>query len=163
MARELEDIATQVDPNSPLIATPLSDAFIGELLPFKYGAGTATVVGVSGLLLAVVGLSRDSLICRPTASTRPGSSLGDGRHAARRARTQVRRELRFVVIGLAAGLVGAAVISKVLATIVLSLTPMGAGGFIMLATALFVVAMIATVIPAAGALRIAPMQLLRQD
>jgi putative ABC transport system permease protein len=75
----------------------------------------------------------------------------------------LRRELRLVVIGLAAGLVGAAVISKILATIVLSLTPMGVGGFVVLPAALFVVALIATAIPAAGALRIAPMQLLRQD
>jgi predicted permease len=163
LARELGDIATQVDPDSPLSAVPLSDAFVGELLPFKYGAGTAAVVGASGLMLAVVGLygivsfavrqRRRDLAVHVAMGATPRDVLG----------LVLRRELRLVVIGLAAGLVGAAVISKILATIVLSLTPMGVGGFVVLPAALFVVALIATAIPAAGALRIAPMQLLRQD
>ena len=40
--------------------------------------------------------------------------------------------------------------------------PLGLGAFAVLAAALFLVAA-ATLIPAAGALRIAPMQVLRQD
>lgn len=162
-ARALRDIATQVDPNSPLSAVPLSDAFVGELLPFKYGAGTAAVVGASGLLLAVMGLygivsfavrqRRRDLAVHVAMGATPRDVLG----------LVLRRELRLVGIGLAAGLVGAAAISKVLATIVLAITPMGAGQFALLTMAQFLVASIATAVPATGALRIAPMQLLRQD
>jgi hypothetical protein len=163
VARALADIATQVDPDAPLSAVPLSDAFVGELLPFKYGAGTAAVVGASGLLLAVIGLygivsfavrqRRRDLAVHVAMGATPRDVLG----------LVLRRELRLVVVGLAGGLVGAAAISKILATIVLAITPMGGLGLMLLTTGLFLVASIATAVPATGALRIAPMQLLRQD
>ncbi|HEX8945629.1 MAG TPA: hypothetical protein VF785_20985, partial [Gemmatimonadaceae bacterium] len=78
-------------------------------------------------------------------------------------RLVLRRELRLIVIGLAAGFVLAAGEAKLIAAWLLPLATLGVAGLVGLAVLLFTVATAASVVPALGALRIAPMQVLRQD
>jgi len=161
--RTLGDVAQQLDPNLPLRVTPLDESFRDELLPFEYGAGVAASIGVLGLGLAVIGLY--GIVSFAVRQRRRELAV----HVAMGATPRdvmtlvLRHELRLVVIGIAGGLVGAAVIAKVIATVVLAVTPMSITSFALLALALLVVSSIATAIPATAALRIAPMQVLRQE
>lgn len=75
----------------------------------------------------------------------------------------LRRELRLILRGLAIGLVLALGETKLLASIVLPLSTLGVGSVFLLGAGLVIVALVATVIPGLAALRIAPMQVLRQD
>jgi len=161
--RTLGDVAQQLDPNLPLSVAPLDESFRGELLPFEYGAGVAASIGVLGLGLAVIGLY--GIVSFAVRQRRRELAV----HVAMGATPRdvmmlvLRHEMRLVVIGMAGGLVGAAVLAKVIATVVLAVTPMSITGFALLALALLVVSSIATAIPATAALRIAPMQVLRQE
>ena len=75
----------------------------------------------------------------------------------------LRREVRLVVAGLAIGLVISLGEGRLLASFTMTMSPLGAaslGGVVLL---VFAVAVAAMIVPAAAALRIAPMQVLREE
>jgi len=72
-------------------------------------------------------------------------------------------ELRLVAIGIAAGIVLSLGEARLIANLALPLPALGVAGFAALAAALMAVAGLAAYVPARSALRIAPMQVLRQD
>ena len=163
LQRSLLDIARQIDPNAPLDVAPALDGREVMLSPIRYGAWITTAVGIFGLGLALIGLygvvafavaqRRHEIAVHNAMGALPGDVL----------RLVLRRELRLVVIGLAAGLVMATGEAALIQAWVLPLTPLGAGGFALLAATLLIVATIAALVPAIGALRIAPMDVLRRD
>jgi ABC-type antimicrobial peptide transport system permease subunit len=68
-----------------------------------------------------------------------------------------------VAAGIAAGIVLALGEARLIANLVLPLPSLGVFGFVALAATLLLVAGVAAFIPARTALRIAPMQVLRQE
>jgi predicted permease len=163
LTRAMGDIAQQVAQDAPVNTTRLSDAMASQLLPFQYGAGVSAGVGALGLGLAILGLY--GIVSFGVRQRRRDLAVHIAMGATPRDVVEVvlRREMQLVVVGLAVGLVGAAVISKLLGTIVLTVEPMSVADFAVLTVVLFVVALLAAAVPAASALRIAPMQVLRQE
>jgi predicted permease len=163
LARSISDIAGQVDPSSPVHVEPALAARDMMLVPIRYGSWITSAVGAFGLGLALIGLygvvafavaqRRRDIAIHVAMGALPGDVL----------RLVLRRELRLVVAGLCIGLVLALGESKLIEAWLLPLTPLGAAGFIGLAALLFGVAAVASVVPAIGALRIAPMNVLRQE
>ncbi|MDB4877837.1 MAG: hypothetical protein JWM41_4283 [Gemmatimonadetes bacterium] len=163
LSRALADVALHVDPNSPLRLDRLTDLFVSQLLPFKYAAMIAAGVGGLGLALAVIGLY--GIVAFAVTQRRRELAVHVAMGATPRdiLRLVLRRELRLVVIGLGSGLVLAFGVARLIGSLMVGLTPLGPAGFVALPIFLLLVAGIATIIPATGALRIAPMQVLRQE
>jgi ABC-type antimicrobial peptide transport system permease subunit len=163
LTRSIEDIARQIDGNSPLHIEPARAARELMLTPIRYGSWITSGVGAFGLGLALIGLY--GIVAFAVAQRRRDIAV----HVAMGAsptdvlRLVLRRELRLVVIGLGTGLVLAAGEAKLIAAWLLPLAPLGVGGLAGLAALLFTIAAAASIVPALGALRVAPMHVLRQD
>lgn len=140
--------------------TRLLDA---QAVPFRYAAAVATMVGALGLALAAVGLyavvafsvrqRRREVAVRVALGATPRDVLA----------AVLRREIRLVVAGLGAGVVLALGEARLLGATGIPFSPVGAGGFVAILLFLLAVALIATAIPARLALRVDPMQALRQE
>ncbi|HKG95534.1 MAG TPA: ADOP family duplicated permease [Gemmatimonadaceae bacterium] len=159
----LRRLARDAAPGVPLQLQPLTELLNEQLLPFRSGAAFASAVGVLGLALAAVGLygvvafavqqQTQEIAVRVALGAQRGSVLA----------LVLRRESRVVLVGLAAGLVLALGEARLLASVVVPLSPLGAGGFAFVLAFLLAVAAAATVTPALKALRVDPMQALRHQ
>jgi len=163
ISRALRDVAAQVAPNLPFEVTPLLAERRLQIFPFRYGAAITAVVGALGLLMAVVGLC--GIVGLAVRQRRRDIAVHIALGAGTRdvLRMVLGRELRLVAIGLAAGALLALGDARLIANLVLPLPALSAADCGVLAVTLLLVAGIAAFIPARTALRIAPMQVLRQD
>lgn len=163
LSRALGDVATRVAPNLPFEVTPLLAERRLQTFPFRYGAAITAVVGALGLVMALVGLS--GIVGLAVRQRRRDIAVHIALGAGPRdvLRMVLDREMRLVAIGLAAGVVLSFGEARLIANLVLPLPALGVPGFAALAALLFAVAALAAFIPATTALRIAPMQVLRQD
>jgi ABC-type antimicrobial peptide transport system permease subunit len=163
IARSLENIARQIDINSPIhveAGTVQRDAM---LTPIRYGSWITSAVGAFGLGLALIGLYGVVAFAVEQRRHEIAVHVALGAAATDVLRLVVRREMRLVIIGLAVGLGLALGEARLIEAWAVPLSPLGFTGFAALAATLLGVALIATIIPALGALRIAPMQVLRRD
>jgi putative ABC transport system permease protein len=71
--------------------------------------------------------------------------------------------MRIVVVGLAAGLVGAAIVTRVFRSMLFEVTPSDPATFVSVATILAAVAFFACFIPARRATRVDPLVALREE
>lgn len=163
LMRDMADVAHEVDADAPASTARLADALESQLRPFQYGVGVSAGVGVLGLLLALIGLY--GIVSFAVRQRRRDLAVHIAMGATPRdvLRVVLQREMRLVLVGLGGGVIGAAAISKIIGTLVLAVTPMSVAGLGVLTMALFLVALGSAAIPAAGAMRIAPMQVLRQE
>jgi predicted permease len=163
LSRALSDVATQVAPTLPFEATPLLAERRQQIFPFSYGAAITAVVAALGLVMALVGLS--GIVGLAVRQRRRDIAVHIALGAGTRdvLRMVLDHEVRLVAIGLCAGVVLSLGEARLMDNLVLPLPALGVSGFAALAAVLFVVAGIAAFIPARTALRIAPMQVLRQD
>jgi hypothetical protein len=163
LSRALQDIARQVDANLPIHIEPAITERELMMTPIRYGSWITSGVGAFGLGLALIGLY--GVVSFAVGQRRHEIAI----HVAMGAaswdvlRLVLRRELRLVLVGLAAGLALASLEAKVIQVLIAPLTPLGIGGFTALTALLLTTAGAASIVPALGALRIAPMQVLRQD
>jgi hypothetical protein len=162
-ARAMTDVAGQVDPDAPLTIMPMPRLLASQLLPYRYAALVATVVGVLGLALAVLGLYGVVAFAVTQRRRELAIHVAMGAAPADVLRLVLRGEMRLVLRGLAAGLVLSLGQAKLLGSIILPLIPVGPLSIAVLAALLAVVALLATMAPAVAALRIAPMRVLRQE
>jgi predicted permease len=162
-SRALRDLATQVAPDLPFEVTPLPAERRLQIFPFSYGAAITAAVGVLGLAMALVGLY--GIVGLAVRQRRRDIAVHIAMGAGTRdvLRLVLHRELRLVAAGIAAGIVLALGEARLIANLVLPLPSLGVFGFVALAATLLLVAGVAAFIPARTALRIAPMQVLRQE
>ena len=163
LARQLADIAPQVDPDAPLKAISLLDDYALQLLPFQYGAAVVSAIGVLGLALAVVGLYGVVAFSVTQRQRELAVRVAMGATARDILRAVIQREMRLVLVGLGVGLVLAVGEAKLIESIVVAVTALPLGGFVLVTVSLLVVTLAATLVPGARALRISPMQTLRHE
>lgn len=163
LARAFEDIARQIDVNAPIHVEPAIAQRDFMLVPIRYGSWITSAVGAFGLGLALIGLYGVVAFAVEQRRHEIAVHVALGAASADVLRLVVRREMRLVVIGLVVGLALSLGESKLIEAWAVPLSPLGIGGFAALASLLLGVALVASVIPALGALRIAPMQVLRRD
>src|SRR5205807_983802 len=134
-----------------------------QLTPIKYGAVITAVVGVFGLVLAILGLY--GIVAFSVTQRRRDVAVHIAMGAGSRAvlTLVLRREIRLVLVGLGAGAVLALGESLLMKYVLVGVPPISPVAFVGVGSALFVVALIASLVPARRALSISPMQVLRQD
>lgn len=161
--RAIVDIATQVDPDAPLTMIRLPELLGQQVLPYRYAALVATGVGFFGLALAVMGLYGVVAFAVTQRRREIAIHIAMGAAPIDVLRLVMRGELGLVLRGILIGLALALGESKLLGSIVLPLAPVGAATIAALVAVLVFVAALATAAPALGALRLAPMRVLRQE
>jgi hypothetical protein len=160
---ELETAARAIDPNTPLDITPLTQLRAQQVLPFRYGAVVTTAVGLAGLALAVIGLYGIVSFSVKQRQRDIAIRLAVGAGKLDVVRVVLRRELRLVLAGLAVGLIISAGESALIGTLSLPVPALGVLKTFAVAALLLVVAAIAAAFPTRDALRVSPMQVLRQE
>jgi predicted permease len=163
MARAIEDVARQIDADAPLSIGPVLSAREVSLTPIRYGTWITSAVGVFGLGLALIGLY--GVVAFAVVQRRRDIAVHIALGAVSRdvMRLVLSHELRLVAFGLLVGLLLSAGEARLIAAWLVPLTSLGPVSFAGISLALFLVAFVATLVPALGALRIAPMAVLRQE
>jgi ABC-type lipoprotein release transport system permease subunit len=163
LSASLARLAQETDADLPLQMVRLDESFATQLVPYRYAAVVAAGIGTLGLVLAVIGLYGIVSFAVTQRRRDIAVHVAMGASPADVLRLVLRRELRSAIGGLVAGLVISAGVAKVLASIAIPLAPLGTAGFVALPILLLIVTFVAAAVPAAAALRIAPMQVLRQE
>lgn len=163
VGRAIIDFARDVDPDAPLTTSRLTDTFVLQLLPYRYAALVASGVGGLGILLAVLGLYGVVAFAVAQRQREIAIHVAVGAGPRDVLALVLRREMRLVLYGLVIGTVLALGEARLLGSLIIPLTPLGVGALVLLALILGAVAALATAAPSVAALRIAPIQVLRQE
>jgi predicted permease len=163
MQAELEAAARMIDQNVPLTTTRLTDLRALQIMPFRYGAAVTSAVGLAGLGLALIGLYGVISFSIRQRQREIAVHVAHGARSFDVVRLVARRELRLVLIGLAIGACLSIGEAALISTLALPFPSLDILDTIVIAIVLLVCAAIAAAVPVRAALRIAPMQILRQE
>ncbi len=159
----LRDEVRRLDPNLPLTSIQrLTDAIGVTLVPQRAAAALLGGFGLLGVLLAAIGLY--GLLAHAVTERTPeiGIRMALGAEAGGVRRMVVAQSARLVLLGVAIGLAGAALASRVLARLLYGVSPTDPLTFAIVTTLLCGVAFLATYLPARRASRIDPAVALRR-
>jgi predicted permease len=123
------------------------------LSAFALFALVLTTVGVYGVISYLVSQSKHDLGIRIALGAQPGNIVG----------LVVRQGMELTAAGVAAGLLGAAALTRVMASLLFGVTATDTLTFGVVAAVLVAAAFCATVIPAQRATRVDPMTVLREE
>ena len=156
----------QIDPAVPVYnVMPLTrklDGLTGFLL-FRLGAGLASALGLLGFMLALIGVY--GVISYSTAQrTREiGIRMALGARPAQVVSAVIRQGLLIVGCGVAAGILLAALMAKLVGSFLVNVSPFDALTYVAVSGLLAAIALTASFIPAQRASRVDPALALRQE
>lgn len=156
--------ATAVDPIAGAVdLMPLTEWMEVTMLPQKVTAGLATALAALALIVAAVGLysvlvyavsqRTQEIGIRMALGARPGQVLAD----------VLRRGVTLTIPGLLCGIAAAAALMRLVAGMLVDVTPSDPATFAMGALFLLAVALLASYVPARRATRVDPMDALRNE
>jgi putative ABC transport system permease protein len=151
------------DPNVAVHALPLAEYTQVALFPQKVAASLVGALGVMCLLLAALGLYSLMSYAVSQRTQEIGIRMAMGAQPASVVRMVVRQGMSLAVAGLAAGLIAALAVSRLIAGMLVNLSCYDALTFGGVAVFLSLVALIATWLPALRATHINPMMALRRQ
>jgi predicted permease len=163
-SRGLREAVRALDPALPIARiAPLLQVIGVALLPNRAALALATLFGATGLLLSAVGLYGvlSYMVSRRRREIGIRMALGA---AARNVRNLVLGDgLRLVAIGLAIGFVVAALVTRLLRTLLFGVSPLDPVTYGAIALLFGTVALAACLVPTRRALRTEPLEVLRHE
>jgi len=153
--------AAAVDPDLRVVLRRVNDSLAYQMAPFRVVASLAGVLGLLALLLASVGLYgvMSFIVTQRTREIGIRAALGaQGSDVVSRF---LRQGIKLIVLGIMIGLAGGAVISRLLAAVLVDLNPLDPLAFVGVAVILTAIALLACYIPARRATKVDPMIALR--
>lgn len=163
-ARGFREAVRALDPALPIARiAPMMQVIGVALLPNRAALALATLFGATGLLLSAVGLYGvlSYMVSRRRREIGIRMALGA---AARNVRNLVLGDgLRLVAIGLAIGFVVAALVTRLLRTLLFGVSPLDPVTYGAIALLFGTVALAACLVPTRRALRTTPLEVLRHD
>jgi hypothetical protein len=154
-------VSAGIDPNVRVAAEPLSDSVDRWLEPARTGAAIAGILGVFALLLATVGMSGVFGYVVQQRTREIGIRMALGAQPAHVIGLVLLGSSRAVLAGLAAGLLAAAPISRVMQHRLSGVNPVDPAAYLLVVSALALAALAASYLPARRATRIDPLSALR--
>ncbi len=160
----LRQLLKEVDPAVPVMASgPLVDQVTTALFPVRFAAMLLTVLGLAGVAIAAIGLY-GTIAQGVAARTRElGIRIALGADPRLVRRMVLVDGLKLASVGLAVGLVIAALASQVLGTWLYGVSPYDPLAFVTVPLLLLLVAVAACLIPARRATRVDPVNALRVE
>ncbi|HXI92458.1 MAG TPA: ABC transporter permease [Blastocatellia bacterium] len=153
--------AVAIDPRLSAVVQRTSDHLDEHMTPFRTLALIAGVLGALALLLASMGLYGVMSFVVTQRTREIGVRIALGAQSGDVVRLFLKEGLRLTVIGLSVGLAGGVVISRLLATVLVDLSPLDPLAFGGVSIVLTLVALLACWIPARRATRVEPLVALR--
>jgi macrolide transport system ATP-binding/permease protein len=154
-----------VDGNLEALVEDYRTAFTNQaaFVLSRVGAIGSTILGILGLLMAAVGIYGMVGFAVSQRTHEVGIRMALGAHANDVLELVLRETMRPVTIGIAAGLVAAAGLSRVLVSLLFGLSTFDPITFAGVSTFLLAVALVAGYIPARRATKVDPMEALRYE
>jgi predicted permease len=156
----------QTDPAVPVYnVMPLSrklDGLTGFLL-FRLGAGLASVLGLLGFMLALIGVYGVVSYSTAQRTREIGIRMALGARPAQVVSAVIRQGLLIVGCGVGAGILMAALMAKLVGSFLVNVSPFDALTYIAVSALLAAIALMASFIPAQRASRVDPALALRQE
>jgi predicted lysophospholipase L1 biosynthesis ABC-type transport system permease subunit len=150
-----------IDPRLSAVVQRTSDHLDEHMTPFRTLALIAGVLGALALLLASMGLYGVMSFVVTQRTREIGVRIALGAQSGDVVRLFLKEGLRLTVIGLSVGLAGGVVISRLLAAVLVDLSPLDPLAFGGVSIVLTLVALLACWVPARRATRVEPLMALR--
>ncbi|HEX6728798.1 MAG TPA: FtsX-like permease family protein, partial [Pyrinomonadaceae bacterium] len=159
----IRGLATSIDPELRVSMRRIEDSLTYQTAPFQALAWLSGVLGALALLLASLGLYgvTSFLVARRTREI--GIRMALGAQAGDVVRMFLFQGLRLTAIGVFLGLLGGAVISQLLVSVLIDLSPFNPLAFITVSGFLSLVAVVAILSAARRATRVDPIVALRYE
>jgi len=153
-----------LDPALPIMQIAPLETVIGiALLPNRIALGLAVLFGATGLLLAAVGLYGVLSFMVSRRRREIGIRMALGAAAPNVRRLVLGDGLKLVAIGLSIGLVGAALVTRLLRSFLFGVSPLDPFTYASIALLFGAVGVAACLVPMQRALRTEPLEVLRHD
>jgi predicted permease len=155
--------AEGVDPNLSVTLRLVNDSLAFQMAPFEALAQVAGALGMLALLLASVGLYGVMSFIVNQRTREIGIRVALGAQSADVIRLFLQQGMKLTVIGVVFGLLGALAISRLLAVVLIDLSPFDPVAFGGVAVFLSIVALAACYLPARWATKVDPLTALRSE
>jgi putative ABC transport system permease protein len=155
--------AEAIDPNLFVMLRRVSDSLAMQMAPFEALAQVAGALGMLALLVASVGLYGVMSFIVNQRTREIGVRLALGAQSADVIGLFLKQGMRLTVIGIVFGLLGAMAISRLLAVVLVDLSPFDPLAFGGVAVFLSIVALLACYLPARWATKIDLVVALRRE
>ncbi len=155
--------AEAVDPNLSAILRRVNDSLTMQMAPFEALAQVAGALGMLALLVASVGLFGVMSFIVNQRTREIGIRVALGAQSADVIRLFLKQGMKLTVIGIVFGLLGAMAISRLLAVVLIDLSPFDPLAFGGVAVFLSIVALLACYLPARWAAKVDPVVALRRE
>lgn len=164
VAESARQIIAQLDSRLPVYGVLMTDdnlslAYLGP----RVAAGVATTFGALALLLATLGLYSVMTYAVSQRTQEIGIRMALGASLREMLGLVIRQGLRMALVGLALGLIGALVLSRLVAGLLLNVGATDPLTFIGVSLLLLTIALLACYLPARRAARVDPLVALRQE
>jgi ABC-type antimicrobial peptide transport system permease subunit len=153
----------QVDPELSVELTMFNDQIEQSLRTERMLASLSSAFGTLALMLAVIGLYGIMAFVVTLRTQEIGVRMALGATSASVFRLVLGQALRLAVIGVAAGLLAAALLTRLLERLLYDVEPLDPSTFVVTALVLLVVASVASYVPARRAMHMAPVDALRTN
>ena len=164
MAEAVRRSVAGVDRNQTVFdVSTMEERLAKSVAPQRYQTITLAVFAVVALSLAVIGIYgvMDYVTSRRIGEI--GIRMALGAQSCDVLKTLLRQGLKFAIIGLAIGLVGAMVVTRIMSSLLYDISPTDPLTFLCVALLLTIVVMLACYVPARRAAKIDPMEALRYE
>jgi putative ABC transport system permease protein len=164
LAADLRPVVAALDPSISFVDTSvLQDALEPQVRPWKLGAIMFSAMGVLALVVAALGIYSLLLYLVASRTHEIGIRLALGAPMTAVATMIMRSGVAVAAAGVAIGLGLALVLAPMIAPLLFETSPYDPRVFTVVATALTVIALAATLIPAFRARRVNPVQAMRAE
>ncbi|MGE0128679.1 MAG: ABC transporter permease [Blastocatellales bacterium] len=154
---------TTLNPNSTAAMKSTAEWLKTQTAPFRIAANLAIALGIVALLLAAIGLYGVMSFVVAQRTREIGIRVALGAEPRGILALFIRQGMRLIGAGILLGLLGGAAIARLLAAILLDLSPFDPLTFGGVSLCLILVALLATWLPARRATKVDPMIALRHD
>lgn len=160
----VRDILSGVDPALPIFGTTtMEEAIDSSRSTSRLAAGAGGLFGAFALIIAAVGLYGVTALSVAARTREMGVRLALGSTPSALTRLVMSGGARLGFWGLTAGLVGAIVVERAMASLLFGVPALDPITFSIVPSALMIVVLVATYLPARRAGRLDPMSVLRND
>lgn len=154
---------TALDPDATLALGAMAKHLDLQTTPFRIAAKIALALGLAALLLAAIGLYGVMSFVVAQRTREVGIRVALGAEPGSILALFLKQGMRLIGLGILLGLLGGAVIARLLALVLVDLSPFDPLTFGGVSLCLVLVALLATYLPARRAMQVDPMVALRQE